>query len=166
MGRIDGTSRDNDRPAGVADAFQISEHSVEPILANRCRNLFSHHDSGPAGTDESERFGPEVPFVRGALLFSGDGERLARGASAPEGSVVRPAGETGGVGPSAEAGEEVALRVAVEVFGSYIHDAPFIHVAGCDKPSLYEISQPCSRERVDFVVVSSHATTLRNQVRK
>ena len=55
---IDGTSRDNDRPAGVADAFQVSKHSVEPILANRCRNLFSHPDSRPSGTDEAKLVGP------------------------------------------------------------------------------------------------------------
>ena len=54
MGRVDGTSRDNDRPAGVTDSFQISEHSVEPILANRCRNLLSHEDSGPSGTEQAE----------------------------------------------------------------------------------------------------------------
>jgi hypothetical protein len=47
MGRIDGTSRDNGRPAGVADAFQVRMHSVEPMLSNRCRNLFSHDDIGP-----------------------------------------------------------------------------------------------------------------------
>lgn len=35
MGLIDGTSWHNDRPAGVSDAFQVSEHSVEPTLANR-----------------------------------------------------------------------------------------------------------------------------------
>ena len=63
MGRIDGTSRDNSRPAGVADAFQVSEHSVEPILSNRCRNLLSHDDIGPAGTNECEEDGPEVALV-------------------------------------------------------------------------------------------------------
>ena len=55
---VDGTSRDNDAPAGVADAFQIRSHSVEPILANRCRNLLSHNDSGPPGTDESKKVRP------------------------------------------------------------------------------------------------------------
>lgn len=58
VGRVDGTSRDNGRPPGVADSFQVSEHSVEPILANRCRNLFSHEYSGPAGTDEPKKVGP------------------------------------------------------------------------------------------------------------
>lgn len=30
VGRIDGTSRNNGRPDGVADTFQVSTHSVEP----------------------------------------------------------------------------------------------------------------------------------------
>ncbi|DAZ90927.1 TPA_asm: hypothetical protein Cy-LDV1_g53 [Cyanophage Cy-LDV1] len=75
---IDGTSRDNGRPAGVTDAFQVRKHSVEPILANRCRNLLSHPDSGPAGTDEAKLVGPQVPLVVGAGAFAGDAERLAR----------------------------------------------------------------------------------------
>jgi len=77
MGRIDGTSRDNGRPAGVSDAFQIREHSVEPILANRSRNLFSHDDIGPSGTDEFEEDRPEVPFIFRAFAFAGDAEWLA-----------------------------------------------------------------------------------------
>jgi hypothetical protein len=71
MGRIDGTSRDNGRPCGVADAFQVSRHSVEPRLANRCRNLLSHDDRGAAGADEVEEDGPEVALVRLASAFSG-----------------------------------------------------------------------------------------------
>ena len=63
MGRVDGTSWDNDRPAGVVLCFQVSRHSVEPVLANRRRNLFSHDDSGPAGTDEAKEVGPQVPIV-------------------------------------------------------------------------------------------------------
>lgn len=58
MGRVDGTSRDNDRPAGVVERFQIIEHSIEPMPANRCRNLFSHQHSGPSGTDEPKHVGP------------------------------------------------------------------------------------------------------------
>ena len=72
MGRIDGTSRNNSRPAGVADAFQVRMHSVEPILSNRCRNLLSHDDSGAGGSDEVEEDRPEVTFVRLALLLASD----------------------------------------------------------------------------------------------
>lgn len=76
MGRIDGTSRDNDRPDGVADAFQVSTHSVEPVLSNRCRNLLSHDDIGPGGTDESEELRPEMPLVFLPFAFAGDAEGL------------------------------------------------------------------------------------------
>ena len=71
MGRIDGTSRNNRRPAGVTDSLQVRRHSVEPRLANRCRNLLSHDDRGAAGTDEVEEDGPEVTLVRLPRAFSG-----------------------------------------------------------------------------------------------
>ncbi len=83
MGRIDGTSRDNGRPAGVTEAFQVSKHSVEPILSNRCRNLLSHENSGPSGTDEFCEDRPKVALVFLARAFTGDGEGLARGAAGP-----------------------------------------------------------------------------------
>lgn len=120
MGRIDGTSRNNDRPAGVADAFQVSRHSVEPILANRCRNLFSHDDRGPTGSNEAEEDGPEVALVRLALLLTGGAERLAGGASGPQGPVIWPPGEASSVSPAAKSSEEVALGEAPEVIGGNI----------------------------------------------
>ena len=83
VGRVDGTSRDNGRPAGVADAFHVSEHSVEPVLANRRRNLFSHEDSGPSGTGEPEKVGPQVPIVSLGFALARDRERLAGGAAGP-----------------------------------------------------------------------------------
>jgi len=122
MGRIDGTSRNNDRPAGVADAFQVRRHSVEPILANRCRNLFSHDDRGPTGSNETEEDGPEVALVRLALLFACGAEGLAGGASGPQGPVVGPSGEAGGVGPAADASEEMALDEAPEVIRGNIEN--------------------------------------------
>jgi hypothetical protein len=76
MGRVDGTSRDNGRPCGVADCFQVRTHSVEPRLANRCRNLFSHDDRGTATGNEAVEFWPEVAFVGLAGLLAGDAERL------------------------------------------------------------------------------------------
>src|SRR5690606_36904979 len=95
VGRIDGTSRDNRRPPGVADPFQISEHSVDPILANRRRNLLSHEDSGPAGTGESKKVGPQVPIVSLGFAFARDAERLAGWGARPKLSIVGPASKSG-----------------------------------------------------------------------
>ena len=120
MGRIDGTSRNNNRPAGVADAFQVRRHSVEPILANRSRNLFSHDDRGPTGSNEAKEDGPEVPFVRLAPLLTGGAEGLAGAASSPHRPVVGPSGKAEGVRPAADPGEEVALGEASEVIRCHI----------------------------------------------
>jgi hypothetical protein len=50
--RVDGASREINRPCGVAFAFQISAHSVEPAVASLLRNLLSHDDIGPSGGGE------------------------------------------------------------------------------------------------------------------
>lgn len=127
MGRIDGTSRNNNRPAGVADAFQVSRHSVEPILANRSRNLFSHNDRGPTGANETKEDGPEVPFVRLAFLLTGDAKGLAGGASGPQGPLVGPSGEAGGKAPAADTGEEVALCETAQVRRSHVKNGSLIN---------------------------------------
>lgn len=115
MGRVDAASRDIDAPAGVVFSRQISDNSVEPTVASRSRNLLSHDDRGPAGTDEAKEVGPQMPWIVGAELLPGDRERLARTGSRPERPVVRPAGEAGCVGPAPDPGEEVALGEACEV---------------------------------------------------
>ena len=120
MGRVDGTSRDNCRPAGVVDAFQIRTHSVEPILSNRCRNLFSHDDWGTHGADEAEEDRPEVAFVRLRGAFPGDAEGLAGRTSGPQGAVIWPSGEAGGLGPSPNPCEEVDLGESRQVGRSQI----------------------------------------------
>jgi hypothetical protein len=50
--RVDGASREINRPCGVAFTLQISAHSVEPAIASLLRNLFSHDDIGPDGGGE------------------------------------------------------------------------------------------------------------------
>jgi hypothetical protein len=142
MGRIDGTSRDNGRPAGVADAFQVSKHSVEPILANRCRNLLSHKDSGPSGTGEAKQVGPQVPIIGGSALLTCNRERLARRGAGPQLAVFGPSGEAGGERPSCDSGEEVALPVSGDIVGLHIGDASFIHVSMRDVARADQIAQP------------------------
>nr|WP_258014861.1 hypothetical protein [Stenotrophomonas maltophilia] len=122
MGRVDGTSWDNDRPAGVAFCFQVSRHSVEPVLANRRRNLFSHDDSGPSGTDEAKEVGPQVPIVILGFSFARDGERLARGAAGPELAVVGPPSKSSCKGPAGNPAEEVTLSETLEVIWVDVSD--------------------------------------------
>ncbi len=56
--RVNGLSREIDRPAGVADTVQISGDSIEPSIPSRSRNLLSHDDRGPEGAEEAEKVGP------------------------------------------------------------------------------------------------------------
>jgi len=118
--RIDGASRDIDRPAGVTFSFQISGNSVEPTIASRSRNLLSHDDRGPAGTDEAKEVGPQVPRIVGASTFSRDAERLARARACPERPVVGPSRKAGGDAPEAASGEEMALAEPAQVIRSNI----------------------------------------------
>ncbi len=158
MGRIDGTSRNNGRPAGVADAFQVSTHSVEPILSNRCRNLFSHEDRGPTGADKLKEDGPEVALVFLRFTFSGDGEGLAGGAARPQRPFVGPASKAGGVGPAADPGEEVALGVPAQVLWSHVANRPFIYIPLRYQPLGYQVAQPLGCVGVDFVIVRIHSS--------
>lgn len=159
MGRIDGTSRNNGRPNGVADAFQVRMHSVEPMLSNRCRNLLSHDDSGPAGTNKPMEFWPEVAFVVAPASLAGNAERLAGATSGPEGTVIWPSSQSSSVGPSSDAREEVALSVALEVVGSDIDYAPFIDIARRDVAGRDQVAEPQRRIGVDLVVVGGHCPT-------
>jgi hypothetical protein len=120
VGGVHGASRDIDPPPGVTFARQISDNSVEPTIASRSRNLLSHDDRGPAGTDEAKEVGPQMPWIVGAGAFACDRERLARARAGPQFPVVGPSGETGGVGPSADAGEEVDLCESCQVGGPKI----------------------------------------------
>jgi hypothetical protein len=164
MGRVDGTSRDNDRPAGVADAFQVRIHSVEPMLSNRSRNLLSHPDSGPSGTDEAELLRPEMALILLAFAFACNGEWLAGAASGPEFPVVWPASQSSSEGPSTDAGEEVALCVAFEVIGTDIDDRSFINVARRDVPSGDQVAEPLGSVGVELVVVGGHDLTFPTMV--
>ncbi len=93
---VHGASRDIDRPAGVVFSLQISAHSVEPTIARRSANLFSHDDRGPDGADKAKEVGPQMPRIVDTASFAGRAERLARAGAGPERPVVGPAGEPGG----------------------------------------------------------------------
>lgn len=150
---VDGTSRDNNSPSDIADAFQVRSHSDEPIFANRCRNLFSHDESGPAGTGEAEKVWPKVPRISSSGTFACDGERLARARGRPDLTVFRPAGKSGSDGPASNACEEMALPIPGKVIWVNIGDAPFVNVAGGDDSASDQAAQPCSSTRIKLVVV-------------
>lgn len=118
--RTDARSAQICRPNGVARCFHVRLYSVEPSEAVLARNLLSKDDWRMALADEPMKLGPEVTLVVEPLAFARCTERLARAGASPDGSVVRPSGETEGVGPDADPGEEVALGVALEVARSHV----------------------------------------------
>jgi hypothetical protein len=61
-----------------------------------------------------------MAFVVKAALLASDTEGLAGAASGPDGSIIGPTGEAECEGPSADAGEEMTLRVTGQVGRSKI----------------------------------------------
>jgi hypothetical protein len=108
------------RPNGVARCFHVRLYSVEPAEAVLACNLLSKDNWRMALADEPMKLGPEVALVGKSGSLSGGAEWLAGTGASPDGSVVRPSGETEGVGPDADPGEEVALGVALEVARSHV----------------------------------------------
>jgi hypothetical protein len=107
-------------PDGVSRYFQVSAYSVEPAEAVLARNLLSKDDWRAALADEPVELGPEVTLVGKSGSLSGGAEGLAGAGAGPDGPVVGPSCETEGVGPDADTGEEVALRVTFEVARSHV----------------------------------------------
>jgi hypothetical protein len=91
------------------------------------------------------------------LSLAGGTEGLAGTRACPNRSVVGPSGEPEGVGPSGNAGEEVALGVATEVVGLDLEDASLVNVAGGDVSSVDKVAEPLGGVWVDFIVVGFHA---------
>jgi len=80
---VDGCSRNNKRPPGVAIGLQISEHLVEP-QGDVTSNVLSNDPSGSDFANNSAHFRPEVARVLRASLLAGVRERLAGVASADD----------------------------------------------------------------------------------
>jgi len=83
VGSIDGTSRNNKRPRGVAETFQVSEHIVE-CQRDDPSNIFANDPSGSRECNDAAHLRPEVAVVRVRFLLSGDAERLAGEATTDE----------------------------------------------------------------------------------
>jgi hypothetical protein len=77
---IDGTSRNNKRLAGVADAFQVRKHRVE-LHADEPSNILTNDPSGPDFLYNSAHFRPEVTVILLAPSLPGCREWLARKSS-------------------------------------------------------------------------------------
>jgi hypothetical protein len=120
MRRVNGASRYIEAFAGVAFSRQIRLDSVEPTIPSRSTNLFAKNDRRSAGGNEPVKVRPQVPWIVCPKSLPGGAERLARAGSGPDFSVVGPSGETEGVRPSANAGEEVGLRESSQVVGGNI----------------------------------------------
>jgi hypothetical protein len=108
------------RPKGVARCFHVRLYSVEPAEAVLTRNLLSKDDWRTALADEPVELGPEVALIGKSCPFSGGAEGLAGARAGPDGAVVGPSCKTEGVGPDTDTGEEVALRVTLEVARSHV----------------------------------------------
>jgi hypothetical protein len=109
---------------------------------------------------EPEPLRPQVSGVVEAEARARRRERLAGAGAGPAGAVVRPSGEPQGVGPSADASEEVALGIAVKVGGCHVGDRSFIHVSLGDLVVGDQGAQPCRGERIVLVVVGGHSAVL------
>lgn len=84
----DGASRNNKCPAGVADAFQVSDTAVE-CHADEPSNVLSNDPSGPDCLDNSKHFRPEVTVICDAALRTCVAEWLTGESSADElGSII------------------------------------------------------------------------------
>jgi hypothetical protein len=75
VGSIDGTSRNNKRPAGVAETFQVSEHFVEP-QGNVASNVLANDPSGSRECNDSAHLRPEIAVIFMRSLRAGVAEGL------------------------------------------------------------------------------------------
>jgi hypothetical protein len=116
--------------------------------------LFTKHDVRLALADEAKPRRPKVARIIGASAFPRRTEGLTGTTARPNRSVIGPAGESEGDGPSADSGEEVALRVGSDIGRFNFQDGPLIDVAIGDVAALDELTKPRDVEGIVFVVVS------------
>jgi hypothetical protein len=110
--RTDARRRERDRPEGVTHGFQVIAYKVDPRVCVLACNLLSKDDCRATLFDEVMEVGPEVPLVSKPSSLACRAERLARTGTRPNRSVVAPSGSPEGLGPNANACEEMALREA------------------------------------------------------
>jgi hypothetical protein len=89
MGSSDGCSRNNKRPRGVAETFQVSEHIVE-CHCDETSNVFANDPSGSRECNDAAHFRPEVAVVLFAFLLACDAEGLTRETTTDEIDSSKP----------------------------------------------------------------------------
>ena len=107
------------------------------------------------------KFWPEVTRVVKPEAFTCSAEGGAGGGGGPDGPVVGPSGESGGVAPDSDAGEEVALGKSQKFIWLDKGDAPLVDHAGRDEVAADELAQPCGLLGVDFVIPGGHLLSKR-----
>ena len=80
VGGTDGTSRNNDRPDGVADIFQVRNTTVEFHLDD-ARHILANDPIGPDIFNNGNHCWPEEAVIFLACSLPGETERLARKSS-------------------------------------------------------------------------------------
>jgi hypothetical protein len=141
------------RPDCVAIRFQVCRYSIEPVEANRLRNLLPKHSLRTELGDKPVKDGPEVAIIASAFALSGCGERLAGTASCPNRSSCGPSGEFEGKTPASDPGEEVTLDVSGEFMRFYFGYASFVHIPRRNQPRSHQLPQPRRRLWIVLVVV-------------
>jgi hypothetical protein len=128
----DARSAKIERCNGVTRFFHVSVYKVEPSETILACNLFAKDCARVALCDEVVKDGPQMSLIFEPLTFSDIGEWLARTASGPDLSLIRPSGESQGVTPNSDPCEEMALCESSEVIRSHINNTPCIHFTVSD----------------------------------
>jgi hypothetical protein len=105
-------------------------------MSNCCRNLLTKDDWRAALAEEAKPRRPKVARIVSPNLGACAREGLAGAGARPNRSGVVPSGKSEGVTPAADAGEEVALKEAIDVGGLNIGNTPFIDFAIGNQPFL------------------------------
>ena len=107
-------------PAGVIRVIQVSSNSVEPSESVNARYLLAKAHERSSCFDETKELWPKMPFVVERFAFAGRAEGLAGTGAGPGFAVIWPTGESQGVRPDPDTGEEVALGVSGDIIGPNI----------------------------------------------
>ena len=99
-----------------------------------------------------------MPFVVERFAFAGRAEWLAGAGACPYFAFVGPSGESQGVAPDSNAGEEMALGVSAEVIWSDIGDRSFIYISRGYQILGYQFAQPGGFLLVELIVIGGHSS--------